>query len=111
LWERENRFQAALYMLVVERLLRLRAAGGLYVPLGSNDAPRGMVAEGVEELGTGYTRTDVLPPDEFRAKLDWALGQVRDADARMRAGELGCDPDQCAWNGGCMYPSICRCES
>jgi ATP-dependent exoDNAse (exonuclease V) beta subunit len=110
LWERENRFQAALYMLVVERLLRLRAAGGLYVPLGSNDAPRGMVAEGVEELGSGYTRTDVLPPDEFRAKLDWALGQVRDTDARMRSGELGCDPDQCAWNGGCLYPSICRCE-
>jgi hypothetical protein len=69
-----------------------------------------MVAEGVEELGTGYTSTDVLPPDEFRAKLDWALRQVRDTDARMRDGELGCDPDQCAWNGGCMYPSICRCE-
>lgn len=110
LWERENRFQAALYMLVVERLLALRAAGGLYVPLGSNDPPRGMVAEGVEELGTGYTRTDVLPPDEFQAKLDWALGQVRETAARMRAGELGCDPDQCAWNGGCSYPSICRCE-
>jgi ATP-dependent helicase/DNAse subunit B len=109
-WEAENRFQAALYMLVVERLLRLRAAGGLYVPLGSNDAPRGMVAEGVEELGTGYTSTDVLPPDEFRAKLDWALQQVRETDARMRNGELGCDPDQCAWNGGCSYPSICRCE-
>jgi hypothetical protein len=52
----------------------------------------------------------VLPPDEFRAKLDWALGQVRETDARMRSGELGCDPDQCAWNGGCMYPSICRGE-
>jgi RecB family exonuclease len=109
-WESENRFQAALYMLVVERLLQLRAAGGLYVPLGSNDPPRGMVAEGVDELGTGYTSTDVLPPDEFRAKLDWALGQVRATDARMRSGELGCDPDQCAWNGGCSYPSICRCE-
>jgi RecB family exonuclease len=109
-WERENRFQAALYMLVVEQLLRLRAAGGLYVPLGSNDAPRGMVAEGVEELGTGFVSTDVLAPEEFRAKLDWALEQVRETDARMRGGELGCDPDQCAWNGGCSYPSICRCE-
>lgn len=109
-WEAENRFQAALYMLVVERLLGLRAAGGLYVPLGSDKPPRGMVAAGVDELGSGYTSTDVLPPDEFRAKLDWALGQVRDADARMRSGELGCDPDQCAWNGGCSYPSICRCE-
>ncbi|MBA3264467.1 MAG: exodeoxyribonuclease V subunit gamma [Thermoleophilaceae bacterium] len=110
-WEAENRFQAALYMLVVERLLELRAAGGVYVPLGSTDSPRGMVAQGVEELGAGYKRTDVLPPDEFRAKLDWALGQVRRTDARMRGGELGCDPDQCAWNGGCSYPSICRCEA
>jgi ATP-dependent helicase/DNAse subunit B len=110
-WEDQNRFQAALYMLVVERLLRLRAAGGLYVPLGSSDKPRGMVAAGVEELGSGYTSTDVLPPDEFRAKLDWALGQVRETDQRMRRGELGCNPDQCAWNGGCSYPSICRCEA
>jgi ATP-dependent helicase/DNAse subunit B len=110
-WEAENRFQAALYMLVVERLLGLRAAGGVYVPLGSSEQPRGMVAEGVEELGTGWKGNDLLAPEEFRAKLDWALGRVRDTDARMRAGQLGCDPDSCAWNGGCSYPSICRCES
>jgi ATP-dependent helicase/DNAse subunit B len=109
-WEAENRFQAALYMLVVERLLGLRPAGGVYVPLGRSDTPRGMVAEDVAELGSDFKDNDRLPPDEFRAKLDWALGQVRDADARMRRGELGCDPDACAWNGGCSYPSICRCE-
>jgi ATP-dependent helicase/DNAse subunit B len=109
-WEAENRFQAALYMLVVERLLGLRAAGGVYVPLGRSDTPRGMVAEDVAELGSDFKDNDRLPPDEFRAKLDWALSQVRDADARMRRGELGCDPDACAWNGGCSYPSICRCE-
>ena len=110
-WERENRFQAALYMLVVERLLGLRAAGGLYVPLGSRKPPRGMVAAGVDELGTGYVSSDVLGPEPFREKLDWALEQVRATDERMRRGELGCDPDQCAWQGGCSYPSICRCES
>jgi ATP-dependent helicase/DNAse subunit B len=110
-WERENRFQAALYMLVVERLLGLRAAGGVYLPLGSSDPPRGMVADGVEELGSGYTRTDVLAPEEFREKLDWALEQVRETDGRIRRGELACNPDQCAWEGGCSYPSICRCES
>jgi ATP-dependent helicase/DNAse subunit B len=109
-WETENRFQAALYMLVVERLLGLRAAGGVYVPLGKSDTPRGMVARDVDELGSDFKDNDRLPPDEFRAKLDWALGQVREADARMRRGELGCDPDACAWNGGCSYPSICRCE-
>ncbi|MEA2402992.1 MAG: hypothetical protein QOK00_3395 [Thermoleophilaceae bacterium] len=109
-WERENRFQAALYMLVVEELLGLRAAGGVYLPLGSSDSPRGMVADDVEELGSAFKANDVLPPEEFREKLDWALTQVRETDGRMRRGELGCNPDQCSWEGGCSYPSICRCD-
>jgi ATP-dependent helicase/DNAse subunit B len=108
-WESQNRFQAALYMLVVERLLRLRAAGGVYVALGSDDPrPRGMVAADVEELGAGFFANDRLEPDEFRAKLDWALERIRETDALMRRGELRCSPDSCAWNGGCSYPSICR---
>jgi ATP-dependent helicase/DNAse subunit B len=108
-WEAENRFQAALYMLVVERLLALRAAGGVYVALGSDDPrPRGMVAADVEELGAGFFANDRLEPDEFRAKLDWALERIRETDALMRRGELRCSPDTCAWNGGCSYPSICR---
>jgi ATP-dependent helicase/DNAse subunit B len=110
-WEPENRFQAALYMLVIERLLQLRAAGGVYLPLGSANPARGMVAEGVEGLGSGFNRNDLLPSEQFREKLDWALGRVRETDARMRRGELGCQPDSCAWNGGCSYPSICRCET
>jgi hypothetical protein len=110
-WEAENRFQAALYMLVVERLLRLRAAGGVYMALGSSDPPRGMVAADVEELGSGFTKTDRLPPEEFREKLDWALRQVRDTAALMRGGKLCRKPDSCAWNGGCSFPSICRSDA
>jgi ATP-dependent helicase/DNAse subunit B len=111
-WEPENRFQAALYMLVVERLLGLRAAGGVYVALGERQPrPRGMVAADVDELGSGFVKNDRLGPDEFRQKLDWALGRIRETDAAMRRGELRCNPDSCAWNGGCMYPSICRSES
>ena len=48
-WKSKNRFQAALYMLVVERLLGLRAAGGVYMPLGSAKGPRGMVAKDAEQ--------------------------------------------------------------
>jgi ATP-dependent helicase/DNAse subunit B len=111
-WEPENRFQAALYMLVVERLLGLRAAGGVYVALGERSPrPRGMLAADVEELGSGFVKNDRLGPDEFREKLDWALGRIRETDAAMRRGELRCNPDSCAWNGGCMYPAICRSES
>jgi ATP-dependent helicase/DNAse subunit B len=111
-WEPENRFQAALYMLVVERLLGLRAAGGVYVALGARSPrPRGMVAADVAELGSDFVKTDRLGPEEFREKLDWALGRIRETNAAMRRGELRCNPDSCAWNGGCMYPSICRSES
>jgi ATP-dependent helicase/DNAse subunit B len=110
-WESENRFQAALYMLVVERLLRLRPAGGVYVALGSDDPrPRGMVAAEVAELGSGFVAGDRLEPEAFRSKLAWALERIRDTDARMRRGELCSSPDSCAWNGGCSYPSICRSD-
>jgi ATP-dependent helicase/DNAse subunit B len=110
-WEPENRFQAALYMLVVEKLLGLRAAGGVYVALGNPDPrPRGMVARDVDELGDRWVDTDRLPPEEFQEKLDWALGRIRETDAQMRAGELRACPDRCDWNGGCKYPSVCRSE-
>jgi ATP-dependent helicase/DNAse subunit B len=110
-WEPENRFQAALYMLVVERLLGLRAAGGVYVALASDDPrPRGMVAADVEELGSGYYANDRLSAEDFRAKLDWALKRIRETDARMRSGEICSAPDRCDWNGGCKYPSICRSD-
>ena len=111
-WEPENRFQAALYMLVVERLLGIRAAGGVYVALGERSPrPRGMVAADVDELGSAFVKNDRLGEEEFRDKLDWALTRIRETDERMRRGELRCNPDSCAWNGGCMYPSICRSES
>jgi ATP-dependent helicase/DNAse subunit B len=110
-WESENRFQAALYMLVVERLLRLRAAGGVYVALGSDDPrPRGMVAAEVPELGSRFVAGDRLESEAFRSKLAWALDRIRETDARMRRGDLCSSPDSCAWNGGCSYPSICRSE-
>jgi ATP-dependent helicase/DNAse subunit B len=110
-WEKENRFQAALYMLVVERLLELRAAGGVYVALGGDDPrPRGMVAAEVDALGSGWVAGDRLEPDDFRERLGWALGRIRQTDAEMRAGRLCPAPERCDWQGGCKYPSICRSE-
>lgn len=110
-WEKENRFQAALYMLVAEKLLGKQAVGGVYVALGSADPrPRGMVADDVAELGTRWFDTDRVSQGQLREKLDWALGRIRETDALMRAGELCSRPDRCDWNGGCKYPSICRSE-
>ena len=75
-WESENRFQAALYMLAVEKLLGKRAVGGVYVALGAEDPrPRGMLAEDVAGLGSGWFGT-TRAPDEFAEKLDWARERI-----------------------------------
>jgi ATP-dependent helicase/DNAse subunit B len=111
-WERRNRFQAALYMLVVERLLGLRPAGAVYTPLGGSDRrSRGLVAaELAGELGGDFVPTDMKPEHEFAARMDWAQAAVADVAAGMRAGRLASCPDSCAWRGGCSHPSICRVE-
>ncbi|MBA3436758.1 MAG: exodeoxyribonuclease V subunit gamma [Thermoleophilaceae bacterium] len=112
-WEPKNRFQAALYMMVVERLLGLRAAGGVYVPLsGSERRPRGMVAEeALDELGSDFYKNDVKPEHEFAQSTAWAQGAIVDAAERMRTGRIGPCPDSCAYRGGCSHPSICRVEA
>jgi len=69
-----------------------------------------MVAAEIDELGGRWVQTDRLEAEEFRAKLDWALGRIRETDALMRSGDLCSRPDSCDWNGGCKYPSICRSE-
>jgi ATP-dependent helicase/DNAse subunit B len=112
-WERRNRFQAALYMLVVERLLGLRAAGAVYTPLGGSDRrSRGLVAaELIDELGGDFVATDVKPEDEFGERIEWAQRAIAEVAEGMRAGRLESCPDTCAWRGGCSYPAICRIES
>ena len=110
-WERENHFQAALYMLVARAQLALEPAGGVYVPLGGTERrPRGMVAKEVPEVGSGFFANDRLDAERFEEVLAWARRRIAETAARMRAGELSCSPDTCAWNGGCSYPSICRGE-
>jgi ATP-dependent helicase/nuclease subunit B len=110
-WEPENRLQAALYMLVVERLLGLRPAGGVYVPLGGQDRrPRGMVRAGMPELGSDFFDNDRRDDEQFDAVLERARERIVDTAARLREGRVCSSPESCAWNGGCSYPSICRSE-
>jgi ATP-dependent helicase/DNAse subunit B len=111
-WERRNRFQVALYMLVVERLLGRRAAGGVYTPLAGTDRrSRGLVAaELAEELGSDFVPNDFKPAEEFAERKAWAQAAVAEVAAGMRAGHVRSCPDTCAWRGGCSYPSICRIE-
>ena len=112
-WERERRFQAALYMLAVERALGLKAAGGVYVPLSGKDRrPRGLVRDDLaEELGSDFVPNDRADPEQFEERIAWARTAIHDTAESMRAGRICSLPDSCAWRGGCSYPSICRTEA
>jgi RecB family exonuclease len=111
-WVKERRLQAALYMLVVERALGLRAAGGVYVPLGGTKrTPRGLAASELsEELGSDFVSNDLHPWDELEARKAKAKAQMVEVADQMRSGGLSSCPESCAYRGGCSYPSICRVE-
>ena len=111
-WVRERRLQAPLYMLVVEELLGLEAAGGLYTPLrGADRRSRGLVAaELAEHAGAGVHPRDHRGPEPFAAGMERARNTIAGAAAGMRAGRLASCPDSCAYAGGCAHPSICRAE-
>ena len=88
-WESENRFQAALYMLVVERLLTLRAAGGVYLPLGERRAPArdGGQGGGRARLGLRQQRPPGPRGVPGEARVGARAGaRHRLPDARGRAG-------------------------
>jgi ATP-dependent helicase/DNAse subunit B len=111
-WPVKGRLQAALYMLVAERLLGLEAVAGLYTPLSGDDRrPRGAVdAEFAEALGGDFVGGDVLAAAEFAELREWARGAIATAAAEMGEGRLCSKPDSCAYRGGCSHPSICRIE-
>ena len=112
-WESENRFQAALYMLVVERLLGLRAAGGVYVPLGSAQAARAAWSPRTSsELGSGFVQATIAwRPRSFARSSPGRSGRCGPPTLACARASSAANPDSCAWNGGCSYPSICRCEA
>ena len=111
-WVGERSFQIALYMRAVEQLLGVQAVGGFYQPLSGRDLrARGVLAEG-EGVALECVRGR-LP----RARVGGAgaRGGDRRHGARGRRagarGQLEARPATCGFGGGgCMYPSICRCE-
>ena len=111
-WARERRLQAPLYMLVVEELLGLEAAGGIYTPLrGPDRRSRGLLAaELADEAGGGVHVRDLRDRDAFAAGMDRARAAIAEAARGMREGRLHSCPRSCAYDGGCEHPSICRAE-
>jgi ATP-dependent helicase/DNAse subunit B len=110
-WIGDGNLQVALYMLAVEGLLGLRIAGGFYQPLTGGDLrPRGVLDRdaGVE---LECVRGDLRGHAEVRALLEEALASARDAAAQAERGEVQARPQTCRFGGGCMYPTVCRCEA
>lgn len=109
-WLQDSSWQVALYMRVAQHALGKRAVGGFYQPLAGKElAARGALdCEAAVELEV--VRTDSLSHDEFERLIDDCVAAARSAAVQARSGALAPQPDSCAYNGGCSYPTICRCE-
>ena len=107
-WERDRRLQIGLYMLAVERLLGLRAVGGLYQPLSGDPRPRGLVLEEAADRVRGVVKTDVKDDEDFAAALEGVEATAAALAERLASGELRACPATCSPRGGCAYPGICR---
>jgi len=110
-WAGKGNLQLSLYMLAVESLLGLQAVGGLYQPLRGADLRARGVLDGDSDLELDSVKSDRLERAEMRDLLARAAAVAREAAEQAARGELLARPQTCSYNGdgGCMYPSICRC--
>ena len=109
-WLQDSTWQVALYMRVARQALGKQAVGGFYQPLAGKE----LAARGAFDRDAGVeldvVRTDSLDHDEFERLIEDCATAARSAAVQARSGELGPRPDSCVYNGGCSYPTICRCE-
>jgi hypothetical protein len=102
--------QVALYMRAVEELLGLEVAGGFYQPLSGGDLRARGVLDSESGIEIECVRGELREHAEMRELLEGAVATARAAAAQAGRGELEPRPRTCAYRGGCMYPTICRCE-
>ena len=109
-WIAGRDLQVALYMRAIEELLGLRAVGGFYQPLAGADLRARGVLDGDGGVELESVGEDTREHGEVDALLGEAIAAAREAAAQAGRGELRARPQTCAFKGGCMYPTICRCE-
>jgi ATP-dependent helicase/DNAse subunit B len=109
-WIKDGSLQVALYMRAVEDLLSLQVVGGFYQPLTGQDLRARGVLDGDAALELDCVAPDVYERTELRELLDQAVAAARGVAEEAGRGELQARPQSCAFRGGCMYPTICRCE-
>lgn len=107
----DGKIQIALYMLALERVVGLRAVGGLYQRMKAQEPQaRGMMV-GDADPGLAVKPVDRVDEQAARAVLDACEEAAVGAVAEIREGLLAGRPKTCGYfGGGCEYPSICRCE-
>ncbi len=108
-WTEQGNVQVALYMRAVEELLGLEAVGGFYQPLSGGDLRARGVLDGESGVEVECVRGELQEHGEVRKLLEEAVATARAAAAQAGRGELEPRPRTCAYRGGCMYPTICRC--
>jgi hypothetical protein len=109
-WVSDRRWQVALYLLAAREVLGLEPVGGLYQPLGAKDLrPRGLLREDAE-VDLRAVASDRRDDAGFEEVLDAVVAEALAAARELRAGALEPRPQSCAYEGGCSYPSLCRCE-
>ncbi len=109
-WASDGAFQVALYMRAVEQLLGAQMVGGFYQPLAGRELRARGVLDADSDVELEAVRTDKLPREQVEELLEACVAAARTAAAEAKAGGLEPRPDSCAYNGGCSYPTICRCE-
>ncbi len=109
-WIAGRDLQVALYMRAIEQLLGVRAVGGFYQPLTGADLRARGVLDGDGGVELDCVGGDAREHADVRELLDQAMAAAREAAAQAGRGELRARPQTCAFKGGCMYPTICRCE-
>lgn len=108
-WVSSGAVQVGVYMAAVEQLLGRTVVGGFYQPLAGDLRARGVLEQG-SGLELEAVRGDEREPEAVRELLGEILGRAREATVQARAGQLEARPRSCAYEGGCKYPSICRCD-
>jgi ATP-dependent helicase/DNAse subunit B len=109
-WSRDGDVQVALYMRAVEQLLQLQVIGGFYQPLTGRDLRARGALDGDAGVELDSVAPDVLEHAELRDLVAVAVAVAVAAAGEAGRGELEPRPHTCAFRGGCMHPTICRCE-
>jgi PD-(D/E)XK nuclease superfamily len=111
-WIGERSFQVALYMRALQALPDAHVVGGFYQPLSGRDLRARGVLAAEDGLALDCVRGDARERPEVQELVDEVVAAAHEAARQARAGALQARPDTCGFGGsGCMYPTICRCES